>query len=129
MSDFQANDTLRVLSEKYFAYLESTFEALAGRIQFIHLGRVLYRFDQKARSGDLPGFAGAGDLYRDAWHMNNVGRYIAGLTVFSRVFGLDPASIPEINAYPKSDQWPGDRELTTEQEQLIRGIISEVLNF
>ena len=72
---------------------------------------------------------GAGELYRDAWHMNNVGRYIAGLTVFSGIFRIDPASIPGIKAYHLSNQWPSDRELTEEQDERIKGIISEVLKF
>jgi hypothetical protein len=128
LSDFRENDTLKVLSEKYFKYLENTMDPDAGQVKFIPLGRVLYRFDQQARSGAIPGFSGAGELYRDAWHMNNVGRLIAGLTVFCQLFQIDPVSIPAIDAYHSSDRWPGDRELTTGQEQLIRGIISEVLN-
>jgi hypothetical protein len=129
LSDFRENDTLKVLSEAYFGYLEASFENAARHIQWIPLGRVLYHFDRQARSGGVPGFSGAGQLYRDAWHLNNVGRYIAGLTVFSQIFRIDPLDIPVIDAYHTADQWPCDRDLTEEQKTVIRGIISKALDF
>jgi hypothetical protein len=127
LSDFHENDTLKVLSKAYFGYLESAFENFD--VEFIPLGRVLYHFDRQARAGGVPGFSGAGELYRDAWHLNNVGRYVAGLTVFSQIFRIDPFMIPAIDAYHTSDHWPSDRDLTEEQRGVIRGIISEALDF
>lgn len=129
LSDFHENDTLRVLSEAYFGYLEAAFKNPARHLELIPVGRVLYHFDQQARSGKVPGFSGAGQLYRDAWHLNNVGRYIAGMTVFSQIFCINPLEIPVIDAYHTSDQWPCDRDLTKEQRSVIRGIISETLDF
>lgn len=129
LSDFEENDTLEILSGKYFTYLEDAIKKISGRVTFIPLGRVLYRFDQKAKSGEIPGFSGSGELYRDAWHMNNVGRLIAGLTVFAQIFRIDPAGIPDVGSYQASEQWPSDRELTPEQNDIIRNIISEVLEF
>ncbi len=129
LSDFQENDTLKILSEKYFTYLESAIENNADKVKFIPLGKVLYHFDKKARSGEVPGYSGAGELYRDAWHLNNVGRYIAGLTVFSQIFRIDPVGIPDFESYQISDRWPSDRVLTSKQKVVIRKIISEVLNF
>jgi hypothetical protein len=127
--DFRKNDTLKILSEKYFTYLEKSIGNNSDRIKFIPVGKVLYHFDQKAKSGEIPGFSGSGELYRDAWHMNNVGRFIAGLTVFSQIFRIDPVGIPDFESYQTSDQWPSDRELTSEQKEVIKKIISEVLNF
>jgi hypothetical protein len=129
LSDFQENDTLKTLSEKYFSYLEEAIGNYSDRIKVIPVGRVLYDFDQKAKSGELPGFSGSGELYRDAAHMNNVGRYIAGLTVFSQIFRIDPVVIPDFISYQTADKWPSDRELTSKQKEVIRKIISEVLNF
>lgn len=129
LSDFEENDTLEILSDKYFTYLENAIENNSDRVKFIPLGRVLYHFDQRAKSGEVPGFSGAGELYRDAWHMNNVGRFIAGLTVFAQIFRIDPAGIPDVESYQVSDRWPSDRELTPEQKDIIRNIISDVLNF
>ena len=126
LADFHENDTLKILSEKYFDYLENSIEGNSDRIKFIPVGKVLYHFDQKAKSGKFPGFSGSGELYRDAWHLNNVGRYIAGLTVFSQIFQIDPVGIPDFKSYHTSDKWPGDRELTSKQKEVIRRIISEV---
>ncbi len=129
LSNFRKNDTLKILSEKYFRYLEKSIGNNSDRIDFIPAGKVLYHFDQRAKSGEIPGFSGSGELYRDAWHLNNVGRYIAGLSVFSQIFRIDPAGIPDFESYHISDQWPSDRELTSKQKEVIRDIISEVLNF
>ena len=129
LGDFQENDTLEILSDKYFSYLENSLENNSDMVKFIPLGKVLYHFDQKARSGEVPGFSGSGELYRDAWHLNNVGRYIAGLTVFSQILRIDPVGIPDFESYYTSDKWPSDRELTSKQKELIRRIISEVLDF
>ena len=129
LSDFQENDTLKILSEKYFTYLENSIENNSDKVKFIPLGKVLYHFDKKAKSGEVPGYSGAGELYRDAWHLNNVGRYIAGLTVFSQIFRIDPVGIPDFESYQMTDRWPSDRELTSKQKVVIRKIISEVLDF
>ena len=129
LSDYRKNDTLEILSEKYFNYLENSIKDKADKVKFIPLGRVLYHFDRKAKSGEVPGFSGTGDLYRDTWHMNNVGRYIGGLTVFSQIFRIDPTSIPDFESYHLSDKWPSDRELISRQKEVIKKIISEVLGF
>ncbi len=129
LGDFHENDTLRILSGKYFTYLENSIERSADNVKFIPLGKVLFHFDQTAKSGGIPGFSGSGELYRDAWHMNNVGRYIAGLTVFSQICRINPVDIPDFESYDISDQWPSDRELTPAQKEVIRKIISEVLSF
>lgn len=128
-SDFREDDTLSVLSAKYFKYLQSSPGKYDTDVQVIPVGRVLYQFDQVAKSGGFPGFTGAGELYRDAWHLNNVGRYIAGLTVFSQIFRIDPEDIPDFSAYHTSEKWTSDRELTAGQKSAIRSMISEVLNF
>jgi hypothetical protein len=129
LGDFRENDTLNLLTDKYFSYLENSIGNYSAWIKFIPVGRVLYHFDQKAKSGEFPGFSGSGELYRDAAHMNNVGRYIAGLTVFSQIFRIDPVGIPDFISYPPSDKWTSDRELTSKQKEVIRKIISEALNF
>jgi len=129
LSNFRKNDTLKILSEKYFRYLEKSIGNNSDRIEFIPVGKVLYHFDLKAKSGEIPGFSGSGELYRDAWHLNNVGRYIAGLTFFAQIFRIDPAGIPDFKSYRTSDQWPSDRELTLKQKEVMRAMISEVLNF
>jgi len=127
-SEFRENDTLKILSEKYFKYLENSIEKNWDGIRFIPVGKVLYHFDQKAKSGEFPGFSGSGELYRDAWHLNNVGRYIAGITVLSQIFRIDPVTVPDFKSYAVSDRWPSDRVLSSKQKEAIRKIISETLN-
>jgi hypothetical protein len=88
---------------------------------------VIYHFDQKAKAGEIPGFSGAAQLYRDRYHMNNVGRYIAGLSMFSCILGIDPRDVSDFEAYPPNENWPSDRVLTGIQKKLIRQVIAEVL--
>ena len=127
LSEYFREDTLRSVSEGFFDYLEKSVNACCEDINFVNVGRVMYQFDQKAKSGRIPGFSGAGALYRDRLHLNNVGRYIAGLTMFSSIFGIDPRGIPDFDAYPTSEDWPSDRELTGELKQAIQELIAEVL--
>jgi hypothetical protein len=127
LADFNPEDTLRSVSEDFFAYLEKSVNEFASDIQFVPLGRVIYHFDQKAKAGEIPEFSGAGELYRDRYHMNNVGRYMAGLTMFSGILGIDPRRVPDFEAYPPSENWPSDRVLTGIQKKLIRQVIAEVL--
>lgn len=128
-SEYNKQDTLQNLSEKFFVSLEKSVNKYSTKVQYIRVGKVLYLFDQKAKEGQIPGFSGAGDLYRDAWHLNNIGRYIAGLTVFTTIFGIDPNDIPDFKAYPSSESWPSDRVLTSEQKKIVHSIISEVYAF
>ena len=56
-------------------------------IEVIPVGAVLEEFHQRALNGEIAGFSGAGALYRDTHHMNNVGRYLAALTAYVVVSG------------------------------------------
>jgi len=56
-------------------------------IEAIPVGAVLQAFHLEAEAGLIPGFTGAGDLYRDRYHMNNVGHYIAAATTYSVITG------------------------------------------
>jgi len=127
MAAYIDKDTLRSVSEDFFSYLEKSVKDSGINVQFVRVGRVLYHFDRKAKAGEIPGFSGAGELYRDKWHLNNVGRYMAGLTMFSSIMGIDPNDVPDFDAYPVDESWPSDRALTDEQKRLIRELIAEVL--
>jgi len=126
LAEYSEQDTLRNLSEGFFAFLEESVKEYAGDVSFVRVGRVMYHFDQKAKSGLIPGFSGAGELYRDRWHLNNVGRYMAGLSMFSAILGMDPDQVSDFDAYPPSEDWPGDRELTAELKKAIREVLTEV---
>lgn len=49
LSDFRKNDTLKIISEGYFNYLEKSMDNNTDKVKFIPLGKVLYQFDRKAK--------------------------------------------------------------------------------
>lgn len=63
------------------------------------ISHVFAELDRSFRSGDYSGFNCAGELYRDDVHLNNVGKYVAGLTVFAAVAGDLPESMEVPTAY------------------------------
>jgi hypothetical protein len=90
---------------RYFVWLfKQMQEADLGNhsVDYVPIGEVLYELDSRFRLGEYPPFTQAGDLYRDNLHLNNVGRYIAGLTLLAvlmdydvRQLGLPPARYNE----------------------------------
>lgn len=56
-------------------------------IEAIPVGAIFEEFHFRALNGEIIGFSGAGALYRDTHHMNNVGRYIAALTTYAVISG------------------------------------------
>ena len=64
-------------------------------------GEAVFAFDQMARAGQVPGFAGASDLYRDDngpdaanIHFNPNGQYLAALTYYATITGESPIGLP-----------------------------------
>lgn len=57
---------------------------------FIPAMDVLLAFDEAARRGELIGISSVQDIYRDGRHLNNMGKYILGLTFYASLTGLDP---------------------------------------
>lgn len=88
-------------------------EIPSSQLHLIPVGYVMASLDERMRAGELDGFVNADDLYRDAYHLNNVGRYIASLTVYATVFATDPAGLPVPDSYtPNPEQFETDREIT-----------------
>jgi hypothetical protein len=52
--DYHANDTLGLLSEKYFNYLENSIGKSSDKVKFIPVGRVLYHFESYRISDQWP---------------------------------------------------------------------------
>lgn len=71
----------------------------AGRIHMIPVGEVLFELDQRMKAGEIAGFSDAGDLYRDSYHMNTVGRYAAAMTVVATVWGESPVGLTVPSVY------------------------------
>ena len=62
-------------------------------VRVIPAGQVVYELDRRMRAGEIAGYASAADLYRDPVHMNNVGRFAAGVTTFATLYKQDPAGL------------------------------------
>jgi hypothetical protein len=123
------NDSV-VISREFCNYLVDGVRKIfpKAKIGYIPVGEVLYLFNQSARKGLIPGFTGAGDLYRDAHHLNNVGRYIAALTVYCVSFNKNPLSINDFSGFAPSSTWQSDRIISSEQKTIFRSIISQVIS-
>lgn len=99
-----------------------------AKVGYIPVGEVLYSFHKSAQQGMIPGFKSAGELYRDQWHLNNVGRYIASLTVYCVLLKADPIAIGDFPGFEPKSSWPSDKNITQEQKVIFRKIISQVIS-
>jgi hypothetical protein len=119
-----------IISRAFFSYLVDGVRAAlpAAKVKFIPVGEVFYRFHESAKEGLIPGFSGAGELYRDSWHLNNVGRYIASLTVFCVVFNKNPLDVSDFHGFNINPEQISDKNITLEQKNVFRAIISQVID-
>ncbi len=81
----------------------------------IPAGYVLAEVDQRMRAGQIPGFSGVDEIYRDDVHMTNFGRFIASNTYLATLFEEDPTGTPTNNFFLTS---PGQVTPITITEQL-----------
>jgi len=89
-----ADDTKTIQTRAYFDHLFRRIRAKTDAdVRMIPAGHVVYELDRRMRAGKIPGYRSAADLYRDPVHMNNVGRFTAGLTTFATLYRQDPACI------------------------------------
>jgi len=102
---------------------------LAGvDLQIIPVGDVLAELDRRMALGEIPGFTGAQQLYRDDLHMNNLGWFVASNTVLSTLFKLDPTGTPTNSDFMTAP--PGQIEpieITPELGALIQGVVWDVV--
>jgi hypothetical protein len=73
---------------------ERVSQNLGEHVYLIPVGEVLYRIDEEARAGNIPGLSNVSDLYRDHTHMNTRGSFVAGLSIYTTIFGEDPRGKP-----------------------------------
>ena len=97
-------------------------------IYMIPAGYVLAEIDQRMKSGEIPGYSGAQDLYRDPIHLNNLGRYAVGHTLLSVLSKQNPVSFPVIVGYEQRLDVVTDLELTDTYEQAVRSVVWEVVS-
>lgn len=86
---------------------------------FISEGDLLDRFDRLAKDGEVDGFSGAGELYRDNLHMTNIGRYIIARQFLSRIFNMKNVEYAPGTYLP--GQYP-DRDATIPKSILSMGV-------
>ncbi len=89
-----SDDTKTILSRAYFENLYKRVKAKTDAdVRMIPAGQVIYELDKRMRAGKIAGYKNATNLYRDAVHLNNVGRYAAGVTTFATLYGKNPAGL------------------------------------
>ena len=96
-----------ILARQYFVDL---YEALSGSVKMIPAGEVLYALDLEMRAGEIPGFSGVAALYRDDYHMNDLGKHIAAYTAYATMFAETPVGLA----------YYGTTQVTPETLQLIQ---------
>ena len=88
------DDTKTIQTRAYFGHLIRRVRAKTDAdVRMIPAGHVVFELDQRMRAGRIPGYQSAADLYRDVVHMNNVGRFSAGVTTFATLYGQNPAGL------------------------------------
>ncbi|MBI5833954.1 MAG: hypothetical protein HZB16_16800 [Armatimonadetes bacterium] len=82
----------------YFETLTRTLRNINPKAKkpplMIPVGHVLLELDRRFRAGDMPGFKGAYDLYKDAIHLTNAGSYVVGATFYATLLRRDPKGFP-----------------------------------
>lgn len=86
------DDTPSLQTQVYFQHLMARLRtATSAEINLIPVGEVLFRLDQRMRSGRMPGYKDVHQLYRDQVHLTvDLGRYVAGATTFAVIHDANP---------------------------------------
>jgi len=118
-----ADDTKTIQTRAYFDHLIRRVRAKTDAdVRVIPAGQVVYELDRRMLTGEIAGYASAADLYRDPVHMNNVGRFAAGVTTFATLYKQDPAAL---KCPPK--HYGGGKDFTPELYRAIHEAIWAVV--
>lgn len=122
-------DLIRNAASFGWVYDELTNDPdLAGvDLRMIPVGDVLAELDRRMTLGEIPGFAGVEDLYRDDLHMNNLGWFAASNAVLSTLFRFDPTGTPTNNAFVLAPGQTESIEITPELGALIQDAVWDVV--
>ena len=98
-------------------------------IEAIPVGAVLEAFHLEAKGGRISGFSGAGELYRDRYHMNNVGRYIAALATYTVVTGNTASDLgsDSIAGFGVAEGAVVDRAITGDLRKKLTELVDSVI--
>lgn len=122
-------DLIRNASGFDWIYNELTNDPdLAGAdIQMIPVGDVLAELDRRMTLGEIPGFAGMEQLYRDDLHMNNLGWFAASNTVLSTLFKFNPTGTPTNSAFVLAPGQTVPIDITPELGAMIQDAVWDVV--
>jgi hypothetical protein len=91
-----------VLKRAYADHLHARLVAMFGATNPVHVipvGDVLAALDDLIRAGQVSGITDIRQLYGDNDHTGDVGKFIAGLTVYATVFGENPEGLTIPDGY------------------------------
>jgi hypothetical protein len=91
-ADYSSADQDVIQSYQYFVWLhKAMLDTNLGKhsVEYLPIGAVLAELDRRFRAGDYPPFTKVDGFYRDITHLNNAGRYVAGLTILAALFDYD----------------------------------------
>jgi len=90
----------------YYPQLVTDLRSDQGpNVYLIPAGEVLYRIDQLAKAGQVPGISSVKDWYIDPAHLNGYGNLVATETMYATMFGKNPselATLPAVDPVLKS---------------------------
>lgn len=118
------------LSHAYFVWLVSRLRERLGaeyNIRCIPVGAVFAELDTRFRQGQYPPFESAEDLYRDTEHLNNVGRYIVGLTILASVTNYDVRLLEAAPLY-YNNFYSHFIDIETDLANYLQGVVWNIMN-
>lgn len=117
------DETPTTLCREYFNLLLKRVRSQTdATVCMIPVGEVLYELDTHLRNGEVPGYTSIRQLYRDTHHLTrDIGRFTAGLTVFSVVHRETPERIVQPEVF-----YRGDDAFTPEMYAAIYASIKRV---
>jgi hypothetical protein len=129
-TDYTNGSQMVMQCHQYFTWLSQELDAgnSEGRsIGLIPIGHVLAELDQRFRRGEYPPFKRVDDLYRDDVHMNNVGKYVVGLTTLATLMDYD---VRQFGRMPKSYMKPTANfvRIDLDLANYLQGIVWSVVN-
>jgi hypothetical protein len=79
----------------YFSKLTTDLRGdLGPDVYLIPIGEVLYRIDQLAKAGQVPGLSSVKQWYIDPAHLNGYGDLTATATLYATLYKKDPSAMP-----------------------------------
>jgi hypothetical protein len=129
---FIATDQPTLANREFFIYMmkvvRDEFPNLP--VEAIPVGAVLEEFHLRALNGQIAGFSGAGALYRDRYHMNNVGHFIAALTTYCVITGNTAADLGTdiIPGFAANDP-EVDHEITAALRLEIANLVDSIIAY